>query len=396
MTRMRNRYLLTVVLLCLAVVLTSCSQKPAEQPAKPADKPAEQPAEKKILLGVAGPLTGDSAVYGTGLKRAVAFAIEEINAAGGVNGAKFDAIYEDDKGDPKEAANVAQKLASNPDVFAVIGHVNSSCTLAAMPIYQRAGLTCLSSSSSNPALTKMGYTNFLRTITNDYLQGEPMAKLAVETLKAKKVAIIYANSDYGRGLLDATLPVLKKYGGEVVAQETFVPGVDKDFSAQLTKIKKAGGDALLIISDYTEAGLIVRQMAAAGLGKMIKIGSAAIQSQQFIDLAGKEAAEGTYILSYWNPDSKKPGVQEYVKRFQAKYGAAPDEREAYGYEAPFILKLAIEKGATKANLAQVLHTVEYQGHTGYTKFDASGDVQEKDQFVLVVKDGKIVSWEGEK
>lgn len=382
---------LAVVVLLLAFVV-SCSggqQKNQSQ----GDKKAGE-GEKRILLGVAGALTGDSAVYGTGLKRAVQLAIEEINANGGVNGMKFDAVYEDDKGDPKEAANVAQKLASNPEIFAVIGHVNSSATLAGLPIYQRAGLTVVSSSSTNPRITKMGYSNFLRTITNDFLQGPHMAKLAIKTLNLKKIAIIYANSDYGRGLLDATVPVIKEMGGEVVAQETFVPAVDKDFSPQLTKIKKANPEALLLLTDYTEGGLIVRQAAKAGLEKVVKIGAAAIQSEQFVELAGKEAAEGTFILAYWNPYSKNPMTQEYVKKFQAKYNAIPDEREGYGYEVPFMIKLAIEKGAKKEDLAKVLHTIEFQGPTGLTKFNAEGDVAEKDQAILVVKDGKIVAWEG--
>ncbi|MEW6080719.1 MAG: ABC transporter substrate-binding protein [Bacillota bacterium] len=383
-------WIVVVLIASLLVSLAGCGGQPSGENGGTEEMPGEQ-AQEKIYIGVAGPLTGDSAVYGEGLRNGVLFAIEEINASGGVNGKMFEAVIEDDKGDPKEAANVAQKFAGDDRLFCVVGHVNSSCTLAGLPIYDEASLTVVSGSSTAMAITQQGYQKFFRTISHDYLQGPQMVKLAAQTLGHKKLAAIYANSDYGRGLMESVEASLATYGAELVASETYVPNVDKDFSPQITKIKAAGPDALLILGDYTEAGLIVRQMKTAGM-EIDRIGAAGVQSQTFIELAGADAAEGTLILAYWDPFRPVPEVKAFVDAFKAKHGTIPDEREAYGYEIPFILKAAIEEGATKETLHEVLRGIEFTGATGYTKFDERGDVSEKDQAVLVVKDGQLASW----
>jgi len=385
--------LLIVVLVMACALFAACNGQEQGGASSGGEAAAEEPAEGgTIKLAVAGALTGDSAVYGNGLKRAVEFAIAEINAAGGVDGKMFEATYLDDKGDPKEAANVAQKIVSNPDYFAVIGHVNSSCNLAALPIYQDAGITDISAGASNPKITQMGYTVFFRTICNDTQQGPQMAETAVD-LGLKKIAVIYANSDYGLGLLEAAKPKITELGGEIVAEETYVPGVDKDFTPQLTKIKAAEPDVLLMMCDYTEGGLILRQAKVAGLDNVRKIACCAMQSEQMIELAGADAAEGCVILVYWNPLSTAPKAKAYAEKFQAEFGALPDEREAYGYEVPYIIKQAIEAGATKETLADVLHTIEYDGVTGITKFDENGDVKDKIGGILMVKDGEFVEWD---
>jgi branched-chain amino acid transport system substrate-binding protein len=176
-----------------------------------------------------------------------------------------------------------------------------------------------------------------------------------------------------------------------VASETYVPSSDKDFTPQLTKIKAAKPDCLLILGDYNEAGLIIRQMKVLGLD-IDRVTPAACSNQAMIDLAGADAAEGTFLLGYWDPEKPVAVVQDFVKKYKAKHNVEPDERNAYGYEIPYILKLAIEKGATKENLATVLRTIEFTGPTGITAFDEKGDVTEKMQMVFVVKNGKFASW----
>jgi branched-chain amino acid transport system substrate-binding protein len=241
----------------------------------------------------------------------------------------------------------------------------------------------------------MGYTNFLRVIMNDYQQGPAMAEFAVEILGMKDIAIIFANNDYGRGVMEVTVPYIEAKGGNIVVQETFVPAVDKDFTPQLTNIRASGAEALLILGDYTEAGLLVRQMRNMGMDDIVKIGSAGVQSEQFVELAGTDAAEGTLISSYWNPESTFPLAQEYVRKFRARYNQTPDERMAYGYDIPYLLKIAIEKGATRENLADVLRAVEYQGITGFIAFEDNGDVRPRPGAILVVRDGGFTEWIGD-
>jgi len=344
-----------------------------------------------IKIGLAAPLTGDSAMYGETVRDGVVFAVNQINDAGGIKGKKIELVIQDDKGDPKEAAMVAQKLSEDKSLFAVIGHVNSSCTLAALPIYKDAGLTVLNTSSSAEKITQLGYKHFFRSVIHDGLQAPMMVRHAVESLGAKSIACIVANSDYGLGLLNTAKATAEKYGVKVVAEELYVPLVDKDFSVQISKIKRENPDVLLILGDYNEAGLIIRQMRTAGLNINV-VTPAGCSNQAMIDLAGAEAAEGVFLLGYWDPDRPEPIVQDFVKAYMAKNNVVPDERNAYGYEIPYIIKLAIEKGAKKETLSDVLRTIEYTGPTGFTKFDENGDVTEKMQMVFVVKDGKFTSW----
>jgi branched-chain amino acid transport system substrate-binding protein len=354
-----------------------------------------QQEESKIYVGLAVPLTGDSSMYGETVRNGVLFGVDEVNATGGINGKKIEIIAQDDKGNPKEAVLVAQKLAEDKRLFAVIGHVNSTCTIAALPIYAEAGLTVLNTSSSARRITELGYKNFFRTLMHDGLQGPATIVVAVEKLGHKRIACIVANNDYGLGLLNIVKERAESYrdrGVSIVAVETYMPGTDKDFSPQLTKINTANPDVLLVLGDYNEAGLIIRQMKTAGMN-MDRVLASACSNPILVDLAGVEAAEGTYVVDTWDATNPRPEVQAFVQKFKAKYGRNPDQREAHGYEMPFIIKKAIvDYGATKENLSDVLRQLEFIGPTGLTKFNEEGDVPYKDHFVFIIKDGKFTSW----
>jgi branched-chain amino acid transport system substrate-binding protein len=394
-SRKSDRLLSLGLFVACVLLVASCQPTPAPievptEAAAPTEAPA--PSGEAIVFGMVAPMTGDAADYGVQLETGVRLAIEEINAAGGINGQPVELEICDDKCDPYEGSMCAQKMVSDEDIFAVIGHVCSSCTLAGGPIYEENELTVMTVSSTNPEVTKKGWKHVFRTIAHDGMQGPLMAKFAIETLGKSKLAIMYASHDYGKGLLDATLPEVPKLGGEVVAVETYVPGVDKDFSAQLTKIAESEPEALLLLTDYAEGGMITKQRVAAGLGDVPVIASAGNQHDQFIDLGG-DGAEGAYIMVYFDPEKPDDMTQEFVAKYQAEYGHMPSEQAGYGYEAPYIYKMAIEKGATKDTLHEVLHDVEYTGLTGVTKFDETGDVLGKGQAILIVKDGKFTSYE---
>jgi branched-chain amino acid transport system substrate-binding protein len=395
----KHSWLAMGLLVCLALVASSCgpAATPTPTAAPPTAAPAATPtppppaAKEPIVFGMVAPMTGDAADYGVQLETGVRLAIEEINAAGGIAGRPVDLVVCDDKCDPYEGSMCAQKMVADPRIFAIIGHVCSSCTLAGAPIYEKAGLTVMTVSSTNPVITKKGWKHVFRTIAHDGMQGPLMAQFAVQELGAKRLAIMYASHDYGKGLLDATLPEIPKLGAEAVAVETYVPGVDKDFSAQLTKIAQAKPEALLLLTDYAEGGMITKQRVAAGLGNVPVVASAGNQHEQFIQLGG-EGAEGAYVMVYFDPEKPDPKTQEFVKKYMAKYGKMPSEQAGYGYEAPYIYKQAIEMGATKETLHEYMHKVEYDGLTGVTKFDETGDVVGKGQAILVVKNGKFTSY----
>lgn len=375
-----------ILALCMALSLVACGGQGGGD-----DAAAEA---EKLYIGMALPLTGDSAMYGETVRDGVQFAVDEINAAGGIDGKQIELIIEDDKGNTSEAAMVAQKLAENDKLFCIIGHVNSSCTLVGIPIYADAGLTVLNTSSSAANITQQGFTNFFRTVISDDLQAPMMVRHVTENLGLKTIACLTPNSDYGLGLLAGTEKAAAASGVEIVASEMYVPNQDKDFSVQLAIVKQANPDALLILGDYNEAGLIIKQMDTIGLGDLPVVTTASCSNQIMIDLAGAESAEGVFMLGYWDPERPEDIVKNFVTAYEAKNGAIPDERNAYGYEIPYIIKQAIEEyGATRDTLDDVLReNVEFTGPTGLNKFDEFGDVTEKMQMVFVVHDGKFTSW----
>lgn len=344
-----------------------------------------------LRFAIVGPLTGDAAEYGKGLQNGVTLALEEINAAGGIAGGRVEAVYFDDKCNPQDAATVAQRVVSDGGFTAVIGHVCSSATLAAMPVYEQAGLTTISGSSTNPKITALGYKHFFRTINKDDAQGREMVEYAVKNMGAKRLGIFYGNDDYGRGLLISAVAKAKELAVEVVGQETYVPGVDKDFSAQLTKMAAARPDVLLLMTYYTEGGLILSQREKAGLANVPVLAAAGNQHPQFATLGG-QGAEGALVFAYYDPYNPAPAAQEFVKKWQARFNRLPSEQEAYGYEIPFILKQALESGATRENLHEAVRRVRYEGVTGLTTFNESGDVSNKRSAILVVEGGKLKTY----
>jgi len=218
-----------------------------------------------------------------------------------------------------------------------------------------------------------------------------MAKFAVEELGAKRLAILYGSDDYGRGLMETTKPAVSDLGGEVVAVETYVPGEDKDFSAQLTKIAQADPDALLLLGHYAEGGLVAKQRLAAGLDDVDVIACAANQHAQFIELGG-EGAEGAYVVVYFDLTKPDERTQELVQKCVDEYGEKPAEQVPWGYDGVYIFKQAIEMGATKDTMPEVLHKVEYDGVTGLVKFDEKGQVVGLGQDIIVVENGEFVSY----
>jgi branched-chain amino acid transport system substrate-binding protein len=348
-----------------------------------------------IWIAGVGPMTGANSDLGQGLKRGINWAIEETNAAGGASGKKFSADFFDDEAKPEAAASAAQKIVSDPKYFAVIGHVNSSCTLAGLPIYARANLVEITGDSTNPTITKRGFKNFFRTIPTDAAQGPDMVNYAVKTLGKKNLAFIYENTDYGKGLVDASEPVVSKLGAKLLAKETYTLGVDKDFTAQLTKIKASKPDALFHYGNYGEGGPILNQAYRLGLTQdpnVAKLLAAGDQDYEIIKLAGADAIEGAYLFVFFNPSAKNPKAQAFGKMVMGKMNRLPTEYEAYNYEIVYVLKNAVEKGATRDTLANILHGLTFEGLAGTFKFDEYGDVVGKEQGLFIFKGGKEVPY----
>jgi branched-chain amino acid transport system substrate-binding protein len=382
------------LMLVVSIILVGCAPA-TPQPAAPAATeaaPAAPTADTStIIIGMVAPMTGDLADFGTQVERGIRLAMDEINAKGGINGRKLDLKICDDQCNPQQAAACAQKLATDPTIFAVIGHICSSCTLAGGPIYNDSKMTVMTVNSSNPKITEQGWKYMFRSTPTDAQQGAAMVVFATQKLGAKKIAMIYSNDDYGMGLAESAKGEISKAGAEVVAEETFITGQDKDFSSQLTKIAQSKPDVLFDMGQYAEAGLIAKQRTAAGLGDIPLIVPAAAQHQEFIDLGGP-GAEGAYVAVFYDLAKQTPQNLELVKKIEDKYGEKPGEQVPWGYDGMYIFAQAIQAGATKATMPEFLSKVVYDGVTGHIVFDDHNQVVGLVGDIDVVQNGQFVTY----
>jgi len=332
-------------------------------------------------------LTGDYAQYGDSFKKAVELKLEEVKAAGGINGKNLELLAMDSKADPKEAANIAQKFADNSQVIAEIGEFTSTAALAAAPIYERNGLVQLSPTSSHPDFATQGKYMF-RNIATQEVEGPFLADYAVNTLGKKRVAIIYIQNDWGIVAKDNFAKGVEEHGGEVVAEEKYLPTDGKDFSSILTKIKNTNPDILFLGTMYTDAALISQQRVKAGLNVDI-IGTGSLYSDKLLELGG-EAVEGLYLASSFFPEDSAPQVKNFVDAYKAKYDEVPNMFAAQAYDAAGLIVEAIKAAGDNPSRQSVrdalLNIQDYPGVTGKTTFDENGDVV-KDMVNLVIKDG---------
>lgn len=342
---------------------------------------------KEIFLASANPMTGDSAQFGDMKVKAMNVAIDEVNASGGINGKQVKLLVGDDTGNPKEAPNVAQKFTSDDKILGLIGHWNTSCTLAARGIYESAGLPVITD-IVNKSISDGTTPHVYRISLSDTQQAIQLAQYSYNQLGKRKVAIMHSANDYGTNLTTEFTKEFKKLGGEVVATEMYFEGQSKDFSPQITKIKSKNPDLLFVAGYYVETALIAQQSQSLGL-KVQMIGTEGISSDELIKLGGK-SVEGIVFAGFFHPDIEFSGTKEFVKAFRDKYGKDPDTYAALAYDSAKLFLSAIkEKGEDREAIKQYFDTVkDFPGVAGPITFK-NNEVNRK-ILILTVKDGKIV------
>lgn len=344
------------------------------------------------MIGMVAPMTGELADFGKQVERGIRLAIDEINAKGGVKGKKLELKICDDQCNTQQAAACAQKMVNDPEIFAVIGHICSSCTLTGGPIYEAAKLTVLTVNSSNPKITEQGWKHMFRSTPTDTQQGAAMVDFVTHRLGLKKIAVVYSNDEYGIGLAESAKSQIETVGAILVAEETFTTGQDKDFSAQLRKITLSHPEALFVLGQYAEAGMIANQRMKAGLDKVVIVAPAAAQHQVFIDLAG-EGAEGTFVAVFYDLAKNTPLNTELVKKIVTKYNEKPGEQVPWGYDGVYILAQAISAGAKKDTLPEFMHKIDYNGVTGHILFDSKGQVIGLEGDINIIKNGQFETYQ---
>lgn len=342
-----------------------------------------------IKLGGVGPVTGEAATFGVSTKNGCALAVEEWNAKGGVfGGRKVKLIFEDDKGDPAEGATVYTKLIQQDNVAAIVGTVMSKVTLAGAPIAQAAGIPMISPTSTNEKVTLVG-DYIYRACFIDPFQGTVGANFAFNDLKARNAAALFdIGNDYTKGLAENFRAQFLKLGGKVVAYEGHPTGAT-DFKAQLTKILAGKPDVLYVSDYYNDVGLIAKQARELGF-KGPMVGGDGWDSPDLVKIGGTAVENGFFTNHYSSADSR-PIVQDFVKKYKAKFGAEPDALAALAYDATNIMLDAIKRaGSTKGSaIRDALKATNLETVSGKVTFDTNRNPI-KAAVIIEMKDGKQV------
>ncbi len=329
--------------------------------------------DNEILIGSYSPNSGATATFGIFQKRGTEMAINEINAAGGINGKKIKHINYDNKSDNDETLAVVNRLISQDKVVAILGEATSGRSKIGAQVAQQNKIPMLTSSATNPEVTKVG--NFIfRACFIDPFQGKVMAKFMVDNLKLKKAAVLRdIKEDYSVGLSDIFIAELKAAGGEVVKDISYQSG-DIDFKSQLTSIKAAKPDAIFIPGYYNEVALIAKQLKELGMTQVL-LGGDGWSSPKLFEIA-EGAINGHYFSNHYTTESKDPKTQAFVTAFKAIYKEDADVMAALAYDAVYILAEAIKntKEITSANIRDELANIKnFKGVTGEMSMDANRD-----------------------
>lgn len=349
--------------------------------------PGSGGTSNEILIGHYGSLTGSEATFGTSTDNGIKMAVEEFNAAGGLNGKKVRLITYDDKGDAKEAGNAVTKLVTNDGVKAVIGQVASKLSLAGGPICQEHGVPMISPSSTNPKVTELGDMIF-RVCFIDPFQGSVCARFCRDQLRAEKAAIFYdQSSPYSVGLMEEFEKAFVKAGGTVVRKETFQAG-DQDFSSQLTQIRGSEPNVVFIPVYYAQIGNIAQQARKLGI-KVPMIGADGWESGELTSLAAG-ALDGCYYSSHYSQESDSPKVKEFLAKYKDQYKGEADSMAALGYDAAKVLFEAMKKAPSlegKDLAAAIAKTRDFDGVTGKITLNQNRDAV-KPAVILEIKNGQ--------
>lgn len=346
------------------------------------------PALAQIKIGTAGPMTGSNAAFGEQLKRGAEMAVQDINAAGGVNGQKLQLVIGDDACDPKQATAVANKMVSDKVVF-VAGHFCSGSSIPASDIYKEGKILQITPASTNPKLTDdaaaKGNTTVFRTCGRDDVQGATVGAYINKFHKGAKVAILHDKSPYGKGVADETKKALNKFGIRETMYEAY-NDTDKDFAALINKMKQAKIDIIVLGGYHTAGALIIKQAREQGLAAQM-MGFDSLETAEFAQLGG--AATNGVLMSFPPKAEDDPKNAALVKKFRdAKYN--PEGYTLFSYAAIKAWADAANKAKSTdaAAVAAALRSGKYDTAVGVLEFDAKGDIKDAVYDIYVWKDGK--------
>jgi branched-chain amino acid transport system substrate-binding protein len=350
---------------------------------------AASSARAQIKIAVIQELSGTGATAGTNFKNGVALAVGEINAAGGILGKRLEPAFEDTQSNPGVAKGLALK-AVDDGVFAVFGPTFSGSMAVSMAQTRKAEVPNFTGADA-AALTQQGNPYIFRTSFTQLISMPRVAHYLATALKAKRVAVIFVNNDFGKGGRDAFVKAAAAEGLTVAADVSTEAG-QLDFSAPVLKAKQSDADALFVYTNEEESARCLRELRKQAYARPI-VGETTLAGQRVIELAGA-AANGVLAHVGLTVDAPIPAVREFRARFEKAYKYVPDHNGLKGYTSVFFLKAGIEAAGKldRVAVAKALHGLKIRaakqpGVLMDVAIDDHGDL-DRASFIVQVKDGK--------
>ena len=345
------------------------------------------PAADEIVIGVAGPMTGDLAVFGEQLKRGAEQAVADLNAEGGVLGKRVRLVVGDDQCDPRRAVRVANDLVAQGVVF-VDGHFCSGSTIPASEVYSEIGSVLqITPSSTNPMVTERGISTLFRTTGRDDRQGVFAGNWLAQNYSGKKIAVLDDRSGYGAGLAREAQKALVANGQKLALRDTYVQK-EKDFSPLITKLKQADIAVVYVGGYHNDVGLLVRQAREQGFTGDFASGDA-LNTYEFWSIAGPAGDRVRYT------DGSSPVNLVSAKSVVEKFRADSYEPEGYtlgSYAAVQAWAAAAEIARTTeaAKVADALHEGTLSTVIGVLSWDDKGDLIHPEYAWYVWDNGRAI------
>ncbi|MEX4005142.1 branched-chain amino acid ABC transporter substrate-binding protein [Paraburkholderia sp. EG285A] len=342
-----------------------------------------------VKLGLSAPMTGAQAQYGKDFESGVQLAIDDFNATKPLIDGKqttFTIEALDDQADPKTGTVVAQKLVDD-GIKGMLGHFNSGVTIPASAIYSRAGIPQISTSTA-PAYTRQGFKTTFRMMTSDTQQGSVMGKYVVDSLHAKRIAIIDDRTAYGQGLAEQFEKAVKAAGGTIIDHQ-FTSDKAVDFKAILTGIKGKNPDFIYYAGADAQSAPLVKQARSLGMKATFASGEMS-KTEDFIKIAGT-AADGVIVSLAGLPLEKMPGGPGFTQRYKAKFGTEPTTYAPYTYDGAMAMMEAMQKSNSSDPSVYLpfLAKTDMKGVTSkHFAYDQYGDLRDAIITVYKCEDGQ--------
>jgi branched-chain amino acid transport system substrate-binding protein len=349
-------------------------------------------AQEIIKIGHVGPVSGAQSHLGKDNENGANMAVNDLNAKGikiAGKPVKFVLVLEDDGADPKQGTTVAQKLV-DAKVNGVVGHLNSGTTVPASRIYYNAGIPQVSPASTNPVYTKQKFNTAFRVVANDAKLGGTLGKYAVDTLKAKNVAVIDDRTTYGQGVADEFVKGVKGAPGVKLVGREFTNDKASDFTAILTSIRAKKPDVVFFGGMDSVAGPMLKQMKALGINAVF-MGGDGMCTEALPRLAGDAVGEGKVVCAEAGgvKGEQEKVMEDFRNRFQKKWNVGVQLYAPYVYDSVMVMAAAMQNAnsAEPAKYLPELKKIKYEGVTGTIQFDQHGDIKDGAMTLFTYKNG---------